>query len=81
MFQPDDKQTVEYLRRSYSAVDGLWFMKVEEKRGFEEALDSHQLESQIFIIQQGNVLGIVFVMFPVKIDESSQQLPLLFCTV
>jgi hypothetical protein len=39
MFQPDDKQTTEYLRRSYSAVDGLWFMKVEEIYGFDVALD------------------------------------------
>jgi len=39
MFQPNDEQIIEYLRRSYSAVDGLWFMKVEEKSGFEEALD------------------------------------------
>ena len=35
----DDKQIIEYLRRSYSAVDGLWFMKVEEKHGLDEALD------------------------------------------
>jgi hypothetical protein len=33
-----DEQKAEYFRRSYTAVDGLWFMKVEEKRGFEEAL-------------------------------------------
>lgn len=29
----------EYLRRSYHAVDGLWFMMVEEKCGFDRALD------------------------------------------
>jgi hypothetical protein len=28
-----------YLLRSYTAVDGLWFMKVEEKYGFDAALD------------------------------------------
>lgn len=33
-----DKQKAEYFRRSYTAVDGLWFMKLEEKHGFEEAL-------------------------------------------
>jgi len=33
-----DEQKVEYFRRSYTAVDGLWFMKVEEMLGFEEAL-------------------------------------------
>jgi hypothetical protein len=33
-----DKQIAEYLHRSYTAVDGLWFMKSEEKYGFEAAL-------------------------------------------
>jgi hypothetical protein len=33
-----DEQKTEYFRRSYTAVDGLWFMKVEEMLGFEEAL-------------------------------------------
>jgi hypothetical protein len=34
----DDRTISEYLRRSYFAVDGLWFMKVEETLGFDEAL-------------------------------------------
>ena len=29
----------EYLRRSYHAVDGLWFVMVEEELGFDRALD------------------------------------------
>jgi len=33
-----DDQKIQYLRRSYSAVDGLWFMKIEENYGFDEAL-------------------------------------------
>jgi hypothetical protein len=33
-----DEQVAEYFRRSYKAVDGLWFMKVEEKYGFDSAL-------------------------------------------
>jgi hypothetical protein len=32
------EQKTEYFRRSYTAVDGLWFMKVEEMLGFDEAL-------------------------------------------
>jgi hypothetical protein len=32
-------QIREYLVRSYTAVDGLWFMKVEEKLGFDKALE------------------------------------------
>jgi hypothetical protein len=33
-----DKQIAEYFHRSYTAVDGLWFMKSEERHGFDEAL-------------------------------------------
>ena len=33
-----EEQKTEYFRRSYTAVDGLWFMKVEESLGFEQAL-------------------------------------------
>ncbi|MDQ1262042.1 MAG: hypothetical protein QG575_1223 [Euryarchaeota archaeon] len=33
-----EEQKTEYFRRSYTAVDGLWFMKVEEMLGFDEAL-------------------------------------------
>jgi hypothetical protein len=34
-----EEQKTEYFRRSYTAVDGLWFMKVEERTGFERALE------------------------------------------
>ena len=34
-----DRQREEYFHRSYAAVDGLWFMKVEEKCGFDAALE------------------------------------------
>lgn len=33
------KQAAEYFHRSYKAADGLWFMKVEEKYGFNVALE------------------------------------------
>jgi hypothetical protein len=33
-----DKDVREYFHRSYTAVDGLWFVKVEEKYGFDKAL-------------------------------------------
>ncbi len=35
-----DEQVAEYFHRSYKAVDGLWFMKVEEKHGFANALQA-----------------------------------------
>ncbi|MBN1435934.1 MAG: L-2-amino-thiazoline-4-carboxylic acid hydrolase [Sedimentisphaerales bacterium] len=34
-----DQQKSEYLHRCYTAVDGLWFMKVEDAYGFDAALD------------------------------------------
>jgi predicted ArsR family transcriptional regulator len=34
-----NKQIAEYFHRSYTAVDGLWFIKVEEKYGFDVALE------------------------------------------
>lgn len=33
------EQIQAFYYRSYTAVDGLWFMKVEEKYGFEKALE------------------------------------------
>jgi len=39
MIQLTPKQIAEYFHRSYTTVDGLWFMKVEGKYGFEAALD------------------------------------------
>ena len=34
-----DKQIIEYFHRSYKTADGLWFMKAEEKYGFNAALE------------------------------------------
>lgn len=34
----DDAQVADFLRRSYFVVDGLWFVKTEEKHGFEDAM-------------------------------------------
>lgn len=42
-----DQQIIEYFRRSYRAADGLWFMKVEEKYGFDCAL---QLDLEVWKI-------------------------------
>jgi hypothetical protein len=35
----NEEQVAEFFHRSYTAVDGLWFMKVEEKYGFATALE------------------------------------------
>ena len=39
MTKLSSQQVAEYFSRSYRAVDGLWFMKVEEKLGFDAALE------------------------------------------
>ena len=36
----NDADKALYFQRSYVAADGLWFMKVEEKRGFDDALET-----------------------------------------
>ena len=33
-----NRQIIEFFHRSYKAADGLWFIKIEEKYGFDEAL-------------------------------------------
>lgn len=39
MLSLNDDQKKEYLYQSYAKVDGLWFVKIEEKYGFDKALD------------------------------------------
>jgi hypothetical protein len=39
MVELSDRQLVDYFRRSYTAVDGLWFVKLEERDGFDTALE------------------------------------------
>jgi len=34
-----EQQKTEYFYRGFAAVDGLWFMKVEEQFGFDKALE------------------------------------------
>ena len=39
MKQLPDRDKAEYYHRCYKAVDGLWFVKAEDKYSFEDALD------------------------------------------
>jgi len=34
------QQIIEYFSRSFKTADGLWFMKIEEKYGFDAALEA-----------------------------------------
>lgn len=40
-----ESQIADYFRRSYTAADGLWFLKVEEKYGFQTAL---QMDEEVW---------------------------------
>ncbi|MBL7165774.1 MAG: hypothetical protein ISS55_04735 [Dehalococcoidales bacterium] len=39
MIELTGEQAADYFQRCYTAIDGLWCMKVEEKYGFDVALD------------------------------------------
>jgi hypothetical protein len=39
MAELNEKQIIDYFHRSFTAVDGLWFLKFEEKYGFVKALE------------------------------------------
>jgi hypothetical protein len=43
-----DEQVAAYFHRSFAAVDGLWFMKAEEKLGFEAALEIDRAVWEVF---------------------------------
>jgi hypothetical protein len=43
-----DKQIADYFHRCFTAVDGLWFMRVEEKLGFEDALEIDRAVWEVF---------------------------------
>ncbi len=48
MIELTGEQAAEFFRRCYAAVDGLWCMKVEERYGFETALEIDNAVWQVF---------------------------------
>jgi len=56
MIQLTPEQIAEYFHRSYTAVDGLWFMKVEGKYGFDVALDIDNEVWKVFAKMQARLL-------------------------
>jgi hypothetical protein len=56
MAELDDKKIAEYFRRSYTAVDGLWFLKAEERYGFDAALELDQAVWEILPKIQARML-------------------------
>jgi len=79
-----DRRLVEYLRRSYTAVDGLWFMIVEQAHDFDHALD---LDEQVWQIMpklqarkarevldiSGNSLEDLIACFTLKLQADGHQ--------
>jgi hypothetical protein len=56
MIRLSDKQIAGYFHRSYTTVDGLWFMKIEEKYGFDAALDIDNEVWKVFPKMQARLL-------------------------
>jgi hypothetical protein len=48
MIELTGEQAADFFRRCYAAVDGLWCMKVEERYGFETALEIDNAVWQVF---------------------------------
>ncbi len=56
MFEMNDRQVADFFRRSYTAVDGLWFMKAEARCGFDAALDLDEEVWKVFPKIQSRLL-------------------------
>jgi len=79
-----DEALIEYLRRSYTATDGLWFMIVEQAHDFDHAL---ALDEQVWQIMpklqarkarevldiSGNLLGDLIACFRLKLQGDGHQ--------
>jgi len=82
MIELTPEQIVEYFRRSFSAVDGLWCMKVEDKYGFDVALDIDNEVWKIFpkiqarklkeLTQKGDGIDSLFECFTTKLALEGQ---------
>jgi hypothetical protein len=79
------------IYKSGAATDDIALLHGKEKLNLgvlekkipllEKTGHAQQPESQVFIIQQRYVLGIIFIMVPVKIDKFPQHFPVTFCPV
>jgi len=80
----EDQALIEYLRRSYTATDGLWFMIVEQAHDFDHAL---ALDEQVWQIMpklqarkarevldiSGNSLDDLTACFTLKLEADGHQ--------
>lgn len=56
MYKLSDLQAAEFFHRSYTAIDGLWFMKMEARHGFGAALSIDDEVWQVFPKIQARML-------------------------
>jgi hypothetical protein len=63
-----DKQVAEYFHRSYAAVDGLWFMKVEEKHDFDTAL---QMDKEVWKVMPKIQARMIKFMLKIDMGEAA----------
>ena len=83
MIELTPEQVIEYFQRSFSAVDGLWCMKVEDKYGFDVALDIDNEVWKVFpkiqarklkeLAQKGDGIDSLFECFTAKLDMEGQS--------
>ena len=63
-----DEQVEEYFHRSYQAADGLWFMKVEEKYGFDIAL---QIDKEVWKVMPKIQARMIKSMLKIDMGETA----------
>ncbi len=65
----NNEEKIRYLKRSYSVVDGLWFMKVESSYDFEKALE---IDDEVWKVVPK--IQARFLKSTLKIDKGLQAL-------
>lgn len=62
------RQIIEYFHRCFTTVDGLWFMKVEEKNGFNSAL---KIDEQVWKVMPKIQARMIKSMLNLNEDSAS----------
>jgi hypothetical protein len=68
MVKLSERQIIEYFHRCYTAIDGLWFMKVEEENGFNSAL---KIDEQVWKVMPKIQARMMKSMLDLKEDPDS----------
>lgn len=79
-----DAEIADFLRRSYFAVDGLWFVKTEQKYGFEDAMILDEMiwdvmpkiqarKARELLGIEGHTLGDLLMAFQLKLAAEGYE--------